>query len=686
MKHITIILVFGVGCILSLVRGMIDPGDLPDGLKKCFEMKTNNSNVKEVPSEDICITCITDYLWKQGKHVHCFNKTEHDVKWVAELLAELHPASMRTKRSAPRRCRRKEYRMLTDDEREDYHRAVNLMKKDKSIWPNRYDGFVIFHSGMSGKSAHRGPNFYGWHRILLIMYEYSLRKLVPGVCLPYWDSTLDSAMSTMPENSIIWSKHFMGNGDGQVQTGPFRRWMNIDGSPLMRNIGSTGQLLTKRTVLNILSKRYNHQICEPSQNVMHSLEGLHDQVHMWIGGKMFDIATSPMDPIFFMHHAFVDCLWEIFRKQQIGYKIDPSKDYPNTGDLLQHPDRPMDSLPPIPGFGRLRNKDGYLSYWTDKFYFYDPPPTCSFPTLDCGSKWLECDTRRKICVSKSNQAMSFQYPTFNSFNPWNFYLKRGKRDTYKVLLGKLGETESPDQSQMSYEKVKLNVPKEVALGSPIQNAFDIDCVQDIRAWAFMAIKVIHLRPQEVKMSAHIIENGKIQDTDMYNESNYRSLKTHIRPGSPAMYDTCMEDNSGAFRINLVSRGLSYNGWYEDYVMVDNRLPISSHVGYIAFKKPGPNDTEPVTSFISATDTCGRMCKPKCLKKGSGSKPTYVPCDGVIKATAQSPLMYGETYGDAAGDIWDFSDPMVPVSKESGIFMIFYCDYSDTWPWESCNKK
>lgn len=671
-------------------RALINPVDLPTNLRKCFEMKTKYSNVKEVPSEDICLTCITDYLWRDGKHAHCSSRphTADDLKWVADILVDIHPTTNnRYRRSTFERARRKEYRMLSDEEREQYHLAVNMMKKDTSVLPNRYDAFVEFHGREAGKSAHRGPNFMGWHRILLVMYEYSLNLQVKGVTLPYWDSTLDSGMSIDPVNSIIWSDQFLGNGDGDVRTGPFKNWRvswNNTDYKLVRNIGSTGQLYTKNSVLNILSQRYNRDIVEPSYYPRNSLEGLHDRVHFWIGGNMFNLATAPMDPIFFMHHAFVDLIWELFRQQQrTYYKIDPSQDYPHTFDPLHHPDREMDGIPAVPGGQKLRNKDGYLDYWTDRVYFYDPPPTCSKFTLDCNSRYLECDPVRVICVSKSIQAMSFQYPTFNSFNAMDFWKRRGKRDTLDDLYGHVDDFVS--SSQISYEKIQLNVPKELILGSPVQNTFNIDCERpDVKTWAFMAIKIIHIRPPEVKLSAHIIEDGVTKDRDLYNESNYRSLRTHIKPGSPATYSNCQEDKSGAFRVSITSFGLSYSGWFEDYVVVDNRLPISSHIGYIAFKKPHQNDKE-VMVFLTATDTCGRMCKPRCLQKNAGSKPTYVPCSGVIKATDDLPLMYSESYGDAVRDVWDFSDPATPESKENNISMIFYCDYSDSWPWEGCSK-
>lgn len=42
--------------------------------------------------------------------------------------------------------------------------------------------------------------------------------------------------------------------------------------------------------------------------------GLHNPVHRWIGGNMA-LATSPNDPVFFLHHCYLDLLWERWRAQ-----------------------------------------------------------------------------------------------------------------------------------------------------------------------------------------------------------------------------------------------------------------------------------------------------------------------------------------------------------------------------------
>jgi tyrosinase len=35
---------------------------------------------------------------------------------------------------------------------------------------------------------------------------------------------------------------------------------------------------------------------------------LHNRVHVWVGGNML-LMTSPDDPVFFLHHCFIDMRW-----------------------------------------------------------------------------------------------------------------------------------------------------------------------------------------------------------------------------------------------------------------------------------------------------------------------------------------------------------------------------------------
>lgn len=52
-----------------------------------------------------------------------------------------------------------------------------------------------------------------------------------------------------------------------------------------------------------------------------SLEYSHANALVWVGGDMFHQTTSANDPLFFLHHAFVDSIWEFWRQHRQVVKL-----------------------------------------------------------------------------------------------------------------------------------------------------------------------------------------------------------------------------------------------------------------------------------------------------------------------------------------------------------------------------
>lgn len=62
---------------------------------------------------------------------------------------------------------RKEYRMLSDQERERLHKAINRLKSGKIDGVSKYDLFTSYHYTAQAPGAHWGPAFLPWHREFL---------------------------------------------------------------------------------------------------------------------------------------------------------------------------------------------------------------------------------------------------------------------------------------------------------------------------------------------------------------------------------------------------------------------------------------------------------------------------------------------------------------------------------------
>lgn len=120
---------------------------------------------------------------------------------------------------------RKEYRTLTDAERQRYHAAVRTIKNNGA-----YERISRVHSDFANSgAAHSGPAFLPWHREFIKRYELALRAVDPTVALPYWDSVLDNNLPR-PQDSILWTNDFAGTTDaaGNVVGGPFAPWRTLD--------------------------------------------------------------------------------------------------------------------------------------------------------------------------------------------------------------------------------------------------------------------------------------------------------------------------------------------------------------------------------------------------------------------------------------------------------------------------
>ncbi|MYS07132.1 tyrosinase family protein [Streptomyces sp. SID6041] len=244
---------------------------------------------------------------------------------------------------------RKNQATLTADEKRRFVAALLELKRS-----GRYDAFVTTHNAFimsdtdtGDRVGHRSPSFLPWHRRFLIEFEQALQSVDPTVNLPYWDWTADRT-----SRSSLWAPDFLGGTgrarDGQVLDGAFarsgNRWtigVRVDSRDyLRRDLGAGGRQLPTRAEVDSVLAMQTYDTApwnSSSDGFRNHLEGwrgvnLHNRVHVWVGGQM-GTGVSPNDPVFWLHHAFIDKLWADWQARHPRSPYLPAAGTPNVVDL-----------------------------------------------------------------------------------------------------------------------------------------------------------------------------------------------------------------------------------------------------------------------------------------------------------------------------------------------------------------
>jgi len=229
---------------------------------------------------------------------------------------------------------REDQAALSTAKRQAFQNAiVQLVEEGKylELVQDHMDMSHNMHGSMGEVGFYR---FLGWHRRYLVEMERELQRvdalLRPGatdrIGIPYWrwQDPFPAWMSTfLPQPNP-------DNG----QTPPARK--NAD--PPEKANGADIDILVNQFAIQNTGLPGENDYTKFS----YGLEGwglrpdgtplpAHNHGHAWIGGIMNNTSTSPTDPMFWLHHAEVDRIWEIWRQAN-----------PTPAPLLAGPDRIMD--------------------------------------------------------------------------------------------------------------------------------------------------------------------------------------------------------------------------------------------------------------------------------------------------------------------------------------------------------
>ncbi|PVI01791.1 Di-copper centre-containing protein [Periconia macrospinosa] len=226
------------------------------------------------------------------------------------------PLKRQTKCASP--TVRRSWHDWKDDEKKAYIEAEQCILKSPAKTnkmpgaKTRWDEFVSLHQ-IHALQIHSTGQFLPWHRYFLHVHEVLLAECGYKGAHPYWDEPRDAGK--FPQSPVFDTKlGFGGTGSGTnacVSDGPFKN--------LTVNIGpgfTTQPRCVNRKITNALSSLTNKAAVDKAiapatyeEAWITIYNGPHLGGHMALAMMNGDSITSPGDPLFMLHHGFVDKMW-----------------------------------------------------------------------------------------------------------------------------------------------------------------------------------------------------------------------------------------------------------------------------------------------------------------------------------------------------------------------------------------
>jgi len=190
---------------------------------------------------------------------------------------------------------------------------------------------------------HGSWHFLPWHRGYLLAFEANIRAAVVAAggpqtwALPYWNyfkpnqSALPPAFASpdwpdgQGDNPLFVPQRYGPAGDGNVFVDLSQVNLDAMTEPDFTGVGSGGSPGFGGVDTGFEHGGPVHGLLESQpHDWVHGLVGGGDPNNPLLGGLMSDPDTAGLDPIFWLHHANIDRLWEVWRRNPTSH-VDPTE-------------------------------------------------------------------------------------------------------------------------------------------------------------------------------------------------------------------------------------------------------------------------------------------------------------------------------------------------------------------------
>ena len=196
-----------------------------------------------------------------------------------------------------------------------YAQAVDLMHQQPETSPRSWIAQARLHADFC---QHGTVEFFPWHRPYLSFFEHICGTLIGDAtfALPYWNWGDNNGrlpapfFANGPLNVTSWTDpgSYNGQGWGQINTVPYR-YARADFG--LRDSPFAGQFsdIALQNVENAPNFSLLSELTENPHGTAHVVTGGNPDFALGTEEGHFSSGLSPLDPIFWLHHANVDRIW-----------------------------------------------------------------------------------------------------------------------------------------------------------------------------------------------------------------------------------------------------------------------------------------------------------------------------------------------------------------------------------------
>ena len=542
---------------------------------------------------------------------------------------------------------RKNFTALTNDERDWLAAALNALFAEGAIAEHAHHHDLYFSNGI-----HRGPAFLPWHRHMILQFEQALQAKDARVTLPFWDWTRADSRDLDAEP---WKSFFGGrNNTG----GKFDHWNYTRAAtpPPGRVLPSLDNVIDELQATTFASFR--------------AMEfGSHVPGHTWTGGTMAS-TSSPLDPLFYLHHCNVDRLWAIWQRNHAAatqYTLDdcagcdridatfvPLND-PMVGgatpaSMLDHRargyfyprDDAMEARVLARGLPAIVSGDPtQFTLETPQIVFNDVP---------------EGDTMQRAALFRIEgcEALTFHVTSppaapFSLFAPGPFPFPAGPLHTHELRIWVMFTGRAPGTADAG------------SLTVVARNAFN----DEVQRWENIPIVANSIARPKVAVALVLDESGSM----LYGAGNNRTRLEVLKLAATTFVDQLYDDNGLALAAFANTgeeiRDLEVAGTLNSGVRNDARAKIQAH---------GPPDIYQHTSIGAGLQTAADIYNTSPLSAGFDVKATVVFTDGFEDRapliSEVGPLINERVYAVGVADAVNVrNDILRALANNSGGFML-----------------